>query len=256
MSKPNPNYFAVNRLLLFSGLWLSEPFTRGQAWVDLFGLAQHDESFVRIRGIKIDLKRGQMAYSQLTLALRWKWSRNKVRRYLNELEKEGNIEQQNNEVTTLITIKKYNQWQGDGTTNDTTEDQQKNNGKTTEGTHTKKGNNEKNDNNNTAKAVLTEVTKKKEFGNQEINEMLLALKNKIGISAFADGTKWERIYGQNCVRLIRKIGKEDFVRRLDTILQDDFKHKNCNRIKFVYCELNGFIEPSATARKGKGVFIS
>ena len=132
-NKINTNYFFVNRALLHSDRWLSEPFTRGQAWVDLFGLAQHSNGFFRVRGIKVNVERGQLAYSQVTLAKRWKWSRNKVRRYLKELENNKDVEQQNNEVTTIITILKYNDWQVDSTTNntvndtasDTTEGQQK-----------------------------------------------------------------------------------------------------------------------------------
>lgn len=125
------NYFKVSRGLLFSDRWLCEKFTRGQAWVDLFGLAQHTKSYFMVRGIRINVERGQLAYSQLTLAKRWRWSRNKVRGYLATLEKDGDIKQQNNEVTTLITIVKYNLWQGNDTTNDTTEGQQKDNRKYT-----------------------------------------------------------------------------------------------------------------------------
>lgn len=135
------NFFTVNRGLLNSDRWLGEPFTRGQAWIDLFGLAQYAKGFFRIRGIRVEVERGQLAYSQLTLAKRWHWSRNKVRRYLIELEKDGDIEQQNNEVTTLITIVNYDEWQLNDTTNDTTERQQKDNRRTTEGTHNNKINN-------------------------------------------------------------------------------------------------------------------
>ncbi|KKK91934.1 hypothetical protein LCGC14_2707960 [marine sediment metagenome] len=120
MNKPESNYFYVNRELLNSRRWLSEKFTRGQAWLDLFGLAQHKKSYFRIRGIRVDVERGQLAYSQLTLSKRWRWSRDRTRRFLKELEKHGDIIQQNSTVTTIITIKKYNKWQGDKTTNDTT----------------------------------------------------------------------------------------------------------------------------------------
>ena len=113
MNNAIPNYFFVNRDLLSSDRWLAEPFTRGQAWIDLFGLAQFEKGFFRVRGIKVDVERGQLAYSQITLAKRWRWSRDKVRRYLKELEINGDIIQQNNEVTTLITIVKYNIWQGE-----------------------------------------------------------------------------------------------------------------------------------------------
>ena len=142
---PQPNYFYVNRALLQSDRWLSEPFTRGQAWVDLFGLAQHKDSFFRVRGIKVEVKRGQLAYSQLTLAKRWKWSRNKLFRYLNELEKQEDIVQQNSNITTLITIVKYEVWQENCTTNDTPEGQQKDTRRVTYN----KENNDNNDKKNT-----------------------------------------------------------------------------------------------------------
>jgi len=125
------NFFVVSRNLLNSDRWLNEPFTRGQAWIDLFGLAQHTKGYFRVRGIKVEVKRGQLGYSQLTLCKRWKWSRNKVRRYLKELENQGDLIQQNNEVTTLITIVNYDRWQlgnsKNDTTSDTTEGQQKDN---------------------------------------------------------------------------------------------------------------------------------
>ena len=126
-----PDYFLVNRRLLDSNRWLAEKFTRAQAWIDLIGLAQHTSNFFLVRGIKVSVNRGQLAYSQITLAKRWRWSRDKVRRYLKCLENEDDIIQQNNEVTTIITIVKYDLWQGktieDNTTDNTTEKQQKNN---------------------------------------------------------------------------------------------------------------------------------
>jgi hypothetical protein len=157
------NFFFVNRELLHSSRWLSEKFTRAQAWVDLFGLAQHTDNFFFVRGIKVEVKRGQLAYSQLTLASRWKWSRDKVRRYLKCLESDGDIIQQNNEITTLITIVKYNVWQGNNTTDDTTEKQQKN---TKQDTYNKDN---KNNNDNTSKKDFLQ-------GNQ-INELIEGFKD-------------------------------------------------------------------------------
>lgn len=92
-----------------------------------------------------------------------------------------------------------------------------------------------------------------QYGNEEINSMLLALKGKIGIDSFADGQKWERIYGKHCVTLLHKLGKNEFVRRLESLLEDSFHQKNCNRIKYVYNQIHGFIEPKSP--KGKTVFI-
>lgn len=153
MLNEKKNYFVVSRNLLNSSRWLDEPFTRGQAWIDLFGLAQHTDSYFRVRGIKVELKRGQLGYSQLTLCKRWKWSRNKVRRYLKELENEGDLIQQNNEVTTIITIVNYDKWQLENSKNDTTSDtsegQQKDNRRYTY------NNDNKDNNDNNVKDIAT-----------------------------------------------------------------------------------------------------
>lgn len=86
------------------------------AWVDLLLLANHDVTFFRVRDVRVQVNRGQVGYSTLTLAARWKWSRGKVTRYLTELEKDEKIVQQKNRITTLISILNYEQYQGDGTT--------------------------------------------------------------------------------------------------------------------------------------------
>lgn len=103
--------FNVARSLLFSELWLKDPFTRGQAWVDLVGLARWRAGYEFIRGVKIDLLRGQLAGSEISLGFRWKWSRTKVKNFLNLLEKEQQILQCKNNVTNVITITNYDVYQ-------------------------------------------------------------------------------------------------------------------------------------------------
>ncbi len=88
--------------------------------------------------------------------------------------------------------------------------------------------------------------------NPEISKMIEALKLKIHISDFVD-SRIERKIAKHCVGLLQRIGKEEFVRRLDIILEDDFKHNNCNSIRYVYNQIKGFIDP----REGNKVaFIS
>jgi hypothetical protein len=108
-----------HRPFLSSPLWLSEPFTRGQAWVDLFALAGHGPSSIRVRGIKIELSRGQIGYSELTLSERWKWSRGKVRRFLRELENDQMLATSQDNKTTVVTVLNYDKYQGDGPNNGT-----------------------------------------------------------------------------------------------------------------------------------------
>jgi len=141
-----------HRRFLDSDLWLSEPFTKGQAWVDLFSIANHKNGFIRVRGNRVEVKRGQVGWSQVRLAKRWKWSRGKVRRFLDELEDiDKKIVQQKTRITTLINIIKYELYQADDTTGNTTDGQQTDNRRYT-------NKNEKNEKNNKKKKI-----KKKSF---------------------------------------------------------------------------------------------
>lgn len=112
-------WFSVDRSLLGSDLWLGEPFTRGQAWIDLIGLARFEGGSVRLKGTLLEVARGKVARSEGNLADRWMWSRGKVRRFLNELEIEQRIVQQKTNVTTLIELINYDQYQHGGTANGT-----------------------------------------------------------------------------------------------------------------------------------------
>ena len=112
-------WIKLHRKISDNPLWHQEPFTRGQAWVDLILLANHTAGFIRARGVRVDLERGQCGWSEVKLAKRWQWSRGKVKRFINELEIDQQIVQQKNNVTSLITIVNYNDYQSDGTANDT-----------------------------------------------------------------------------------------------------------------------------------------
>jgi len=104
-------YVKIFRELCNHPIWVQEKFTRGQAWVDLILLAQHKEGYVRKRGIRIDLKPGQLAWSLKSLADKWRWSIGKVKRFLIELQTDGQIELQNTNVSTTITLLNYDKWQ-------------------------------------------------------------------------------------------------------------------------------------------------
>lgn len=104
--------------------YFSEPFTRIAAWIDLLLMANYKPSVIYVRGIKIDIDRGQIATSSKALAERWRWSRGKVERYLNELEMEQQIEQQKNNVITLLSITNYNKYQDNKTADRAADGQQ------------------------------------------------------------------------------------------------------------------------------------
>ena len=102
-----------------------ETFSKAQAWIDLILNANHKDNKMSIRGNVIDVNRGQIGWSELTMMARWKWSRNKVRGFLLLLEKQEQIVQQKTSLTTVITILYYDQYQYEGTAEGTAEGQQK-----------------------------------------------------------------------------------------------------------------------------------
>ena len=115
-------------------MYFSEPFTRMQAWIDLLLVANYRDSVIYVRGNKVDVKRGQIAKSQDFFATRWKWSRGKVIRFLDELQKCGQIVQQKSNVITLISVVNYEYYQQDGTTDEPQTDGRQYNRRTADST--------------------------------------------------------------------------------------------------------------------------
>ena len=95
-------------------LWTSDRFTKGQALVDLYKLAQFQDGITQKRGIIIPLKPGQLGWSLDSLAERWQWSKGKVRRFFHYLKTVGQIELQKTNVSTTVTLL---HWINNGTPN-------------------------------------------------------------------------------------------------------------------------------------------
>lgn len=127
-------WIKIHRNITENPMYFSEPFTRMQAWIDLLLVANYRDSVIYVRGNKVDVKRGQIAKSQDFFATRWKWSRGKVIRFLDELQKCGQIVQQKSNVITLISVVNYEYYQQDGTTDEPQTDSRQYNKRTTDGT--------------------------------------------------------------------------------------------------------------------------
>ena len=140
-------WIKIHRKVVDCDLYFAEPMTRMSAFFDLCILANHDKSTTYIRGNCVDVRRGQVCRSKDSLAERWKWSRGKVLRYLDDLEKRGMIVQQKTAAIVLISITNYDRYQLDDTIERQQTEQQENNRKTTDGTHTRMSKNVENDNN-------------------------------------------------------------------------------------------------------------
>lgn len=82
--KGKEGWVKISRKLIDDDLWTGEPFTKGQAWVDLILLAQWENNG--------PFKPGSVYRSLNFLADRWGWSRKKVSNYLEQLKKSEKID--------------------------------------------------------------------------------------------------------------------------------------------------------------------
>jgi len=115
-------WIKLHRSMFDNELWHAEPFTKGQSWLDLVGNANHKPGSIWIRGVEIKVERGQIAWSELTMAKRWQWSRDKVRRYLGMLKTRQMIIQQKDNYTSITSICNYEVYQSRESDNDTPSD--------------------------------------------------------------------------------------------------------------------------------------
>lgn len=106
-------WIRLHRKITENPLYFSEPFNRSMAWIDLLLLANHSENYFFKRGIRVDIKVGQIGYDLDSLAKRWKWSRGKVERFILMLENDNQVIRQKTNVTTLISIVNYKEYQTD-----------------------------------------------------------------------------------------------------------------------------------------------
>lgn len=93
-------------------IWLDkEPFDKRSAWVDLILTANHSDKKILLNGELITVKRGQILTSVRKLSAKWKWSVNKVYRFLKLLEDDEMLQKESNKDRTLLTIENYSIFQ-------------------------------------------------------------------------------------------------------------------------------------------------
>jgi hypothetical protein len=92
-------------------VWLREPPSYGQAWVDLLLLANDKPRAVVIHGEAIELKRGQLAWSIRTLEREWNRSAEWIDRFLKFCRDESMILVDSTRRRTVITILNYEAYQ-------------------------------------------------------------------------------------------------------------------------------------------------
>ena len=110
-------WIKLHRQITDNEFYNSERFTKMQAWIDLLLLAGHAKQTIFIRGVEINLKPGELCYSQQSLAKRWNWNFKTVRKFLELLENRQMVKCKITTVTTVITILNWDKYQIDGEQN-------------------------------------------------------------------------------------------------------------------------------------------
>ena len=117
--------------------WIFQDAEKFRAFVDLIQLARWKDEKLLIGNELVTIPRGSYYTSELKLAERWGWSRNKTRDYLKLLETEHMITKKGTTKGTMLTVENYRVYQDEGTTKSTSNQQQKNIKKTSESTSKK-----------------------------------------------------------------------------------------------------------------------
>jgi DNA-binding transcriptional regulator YhcF (GntR family) len=104
-------YILIHRQITENEFYFSERFTKIMAWIDLLLIANHSGNTFYLRGVKVTIKPGELSYSIRTLARRWKWNERTVMKYLAMLEAREMIEIQKSNVTNIVKILKWDEFQ-------------------------------------------------------------------------------------------------------------------------------------------------
>lgn len=102
----------IARALFADEAFKDQPFTEREAFMWMVMEAAFRDRTKRIGAVTVDLKRGQLAASVRFLADAWKWEKSTVDRFLKRLKNRDMIGTDCGTGVNVITIRKYNEYQG------------------------------------------------------------------------------------------------------------------------------------------------
>ncbi len=136
-------WVSVHRSLQSHWLWVDKPFSRGQAWIDILLLANHQDNKFLLGNELVEVEQGSFITSEVKLMERWGWSKSKVRSFLKLLESDEMLIKKSDTKKTTLTVVNYKHYQD----KKTTEEPQKNHEKTAKEPRKDTNNNDNNENN-------------------------------------------------------------------------------------------------------------
>lgn len=96
-----------------------DPYSKRDAWVWMIERAAWKATRHRIEGKFVPIERGQFTASMRTMADAWGWHRNRVQRFLALLASDGMIGTEAGTGKTVVTIRNYNTYQAEPSTDGT-----------------------------------------------------------------------------------------------------------------------------------------
>lgn len=96
-------------------IWDDKPFSRGQAWLDLLLMVNHEDKEIMFNGCYRKIERGQTLTSLTKLSDQWGWSRKKTTKFLNELKMAQMLDLKSDNKSTTVTVINYDFYQDVGT---------------------------------------------------------------------------------------------------------------------------------------------
>jgi DNA replication protein DnaD len=104
-------WISIHRQIQNHWLWGDKPFSKGQAWIDLLLMANHEDSRFLLGNQIIEAKKGDVITSEVKLMKRWGWSKSKVRAFLSLLENDSMIVKKADTKKTTLNLVNYGVWQ-------------------------------------------------------------------------------------------------------------------------------------------------
>ena len=87
-------------------------FSKLEAWIDILMTVNYEDKKVLVKGKLYDVKRGQSILSLDSWSKRWSWDKSSARRFFNLLQKDSMIDVISDNITTHLTVCKYDSYQG------------------------------------------------------------------------------------------------------------------------------------------------
>lgn len=170
-------WISIHRKIQDDWLWEEKPFSKGQAWIDLLLMVNHDDNTIIFDGKPMQISRGCCITSMQKLCDRWGWSNTKVKNFLKILEKDEKILLKiAPRKATALTIVNYSKYQDTDISKNTTETSREHQEsiRKASGEHINNNvNNVNNVNNNTSGAVESGIN----LENPQLKELIRLYQN-------------------------------------------------------------------------------